>query len=125
MQVNRVFFPQMLLDVWTAEERVELTGDQLLLRSEGRRYLISEGVHVIRDAAGGGDAARLVGKVKSLEQLAELSAEVFENSMIVGEEAYDVVPGFIGEPMGAPEPSRATSSIHEEDLLEQFLLQKL
>ncbi len=125
MQVNRVFFPQMLLDVWTADERVEVTGDQLVLRNEGRRYLISEAVHVIRDAAGGGDALGLVGKVKTLEQLTEVSAEVFENSMIVGEDAYDVVAGFIGEPMGAPEPSRPSSSVHEEDLLEQFLMQKL
>ncbi|MBK7397894.1 MAG: hypothetical protein IPJ34_16760 [Myxococcales bacterium] len=125
MNVNRVFFPQALLDEWTADERVELTGDQLVLRGEGRRYLISEAVHVLRDAAGGGDRAGLVGKVKTHEQLAELSAEVFEGSMIIGEEAYDVMPGFVGEPMGAPEPSKPTASVNEEDLLAQFLLQKL
>lgn len=125
MKVNRVFFPQALLDEWTADERVELAGDQLLLRTEGRRYQIEEAVHVVRDAAGGGDQQRLVGKVKTRDQLSALSAEVFESSMIVGDEAYDVVPGFVGEPIGAPEPSRASSSINEEDLLAQFLLQKL
>lgn len=125
MKVNRVFFPQALLDEWTADERVELAGDQLLLRTEGRRYQIEEAVHVLRDAAGGGDVPKLVGKVKTRDQLAALSAEVFESSMIVGDEAYDVVPGFVGEPIGAPEPSRASSSINEEDLLAHFLLQKL
>jgi len=131
MRPNRVFFPQALLDTLIADERVELMGQELLLRDEGRRYLISEGVHVLRDAAGGGDAPKLIGKVKSTAQLVELRAEVLETSMIVGDDAYDVVPGFIGEPIGLAEvrSAEAAASQHppanEEDLLTQFLLKSL
>lgn len=125
MRPNRVFFPQPLLDTWIAEERVELTGDQLLLRDEGRRYTIAEAVHVIRDAAGGGDVRSLIGKVKTRDQLGDLGAEVFEGSMIVGDDAYDVVPGFVGEPNGQAPAAAPSADANEEDLLAQFLIKSL
>ncbi len=127
MRPNRVFFPQPLLDAWIADERVDLSGTELLLRDEGRRYTIAEAYHVVRDAAGGGDRAGLVGKVKTRDQVGEIGAEVFEGSMILGDDAYDVVPGFVGEPVGMVEaPStRASANANEEDLLAQFLLKSL
>lgn len=129
MRPNRVFFPQALLDAWIADDRVDLAGNDLLLREEGRRYTLAEAFHVVRDAAGAGDRARLVGKVKSKDQLSDLGAEVFENSMILGDDAYDVIPGFVGEPNGVAEPvtraAQATANEPEEDLLAQFLLKSL
>jgi hypothetical protein len=125
MRPNRVFFPQPLLDSWIAEERVELSGDELLLRDEGRRYTIAEAVHVLRDAAGGGDHLALLGKVKTRDQLEGLGAEVFEASMIVGDDAYDVVPGFVGEPIGQAPAAAPSADANEEDLLAQFLIKSL
>lgn len=125
MRPNRVFFPQQLLDNWIAEERVELTGDQLVLRDGGRRYTIAEAVHVLREVAGGGDQLALLGKVKTKEQLTDLGAELFEASMILGEEAYDVVPGFVGEPVGQPPAAAPSAEANEEDLLAQFLIKSL
>lgn len=125
MRPNRVFFPQPLLDAWVADERIDITGTGLLLRDEGRRYDIAEGVHVLRDAAGGGDANKLLGKVKTRDQLLEIGAEVFEGSMIVGDDAYDVIPGFIGTPVGAPVDTAPNAAAGEEDLLAQFLIKSL
>ncbi len=125
MRPNRVFFPQQLLDAWIADERVDLTGQNLLLRDEGRRYEIAEAVHVLRDAAGGGDARKLLGKVKTREQLTELGAEVFEGSMILDDDAYDVIPGFVGTPVGAAAETAPNAEAGEENLLAQFLLKSL
>lgn len=125
MRPNRVFIPQALLDSWLAEERVELSGDQLLLRDEGRRYTIAEAVHVVRDAAGGGDGRGLLGKVKTRDQLIDMGAEVFEGSMIVGDDAYDVIPGFAGEPVGQAPAAAPSADANEEDLLAQFLIKSL
>ena len=131
MQPNRVFFPQALLDTWIADERVELAGDELLLKDEGRRYKIAEAVRVVTDVAGGGDAHKLLGKVKTRAQLEPLSAELLETSIVVGDDAFDVVPGFVGEPVGAFE-ARAEAAIQpttpagsDEELLAQFLLKSL
>jgi hypothetical protein len=125
MRPNRVFFPQPILDALIADERVDITGTEMLLRDEGRRYIISEAVHVLRDAAGGGDRSGLLGKVKTRDQLIDLGAEVFESSMILGDDAYDVVPGFVGTPIGAAPAAIPTADQNEEDLLTQFLLKSL
>jgi hypothetical protein len=97
---NRVFFPQAALDEWVAGDRIDLKHDELTLKSEGRRYRIIEAMRVVREVTGAADAYELLGKVKSRAFLAELGAEILENSMILGDNAYDVVTGFVGAPVG-------------------------
>jgi hypothetical protein len=124
MRPNRLFFPQPLLDAWLVDERVDLEDKELLLRDEKRRYVIDEAFHVVREVDGG-DRQGLVGTVKTREQLAALGAEVFEGSMILGDSAYDVVPGFVGEPVGTADAGSPSADVGDEDLLAQFLLKSL
>jgi len=49
--------------------------------------------------------------VKSTQYLEELGAELMEGSMILGENAYDVIPGFMATPMG-PFEEFVTSEEH-------------
>jgi hypothetical protein len=103
---NRVFFPQAALDEWLADDRVELTNDELSLKGEGRRFRIIEAVRVIREVTGSPDPHHLLGCVKSCAFLNELGAELLESSMIIGENAYDVLPGFVGAPTSRYEDHR-------------------
>jgi len=143
MARNRVFFPQAALDQWLAENKVELTGNQLVIRSEGRRYRLVEAVRVLAEVTGTEDANELAGKVKTLNYVTELGAELLGTSMIVGDNAYDVVHGFIGAPEGSfaehraqshtpshtqsqtPPNLQARAASSDEDLLAQFLIQNL
>lgn len=132
MRPNRVFFPQAVLDGWIAEDRVDLAGEELLLKDEGRKFKILEAMHVLREVAGGGDANKLVGKVKTRDQLLSMNAEVLEGSMILGDDAYDVAPGFVGEPIGAFDRDRVSTQAgptpqaeNDEQLLAQFLMKSL
>src|SRR5439155_2380830 len=129
MRSNRVFFPQALLDAWISDERVDVTYDVLVLKDESRQFRIVEALHVVRDVAGGGDTNKLVGRVKTREQLSQLGAEVLETSLVVVDDAYDVIPGFIGEPVGAfteRPPSGGTAPVqNDEDLLALFLVKSL
>lgn len=128
---NRVFFPQAALDEWMANDRVEIERDELTIRSENRRFRIVEAVRILREVAGAGDEAELIGKVKSKPYLAELGAELLEESMILGDAAYDVVPGFVGAPIGSFEENRASipdaaasvaaAASTDEELLAAFL----
>jgi hypothetical protein len=95
---NRIFFPQAALDQWVLEGSVDLVGNQLTILGEGRRYRIAEAVHVLREVSGTPDVNDIVGKVKSRVFFEELGAEVFESSMIIGENAYDVNTGWLGAP---------------------------
>ncbi len=130
MAKNRIFFPQLAFDVWLSDGHVELSGDELTMKDEGRRYRISEAVRVLAEVTGTPDPHELVGRVKSRAHLQELGAEIVEGSMIIGDNAYDVVVGFAGLPVGSYEEHVAAQSRRDrelllpatdEDLLGQFL----
>ncbi len=96
---NRVFFPQELVDRLLIDEKVDLRGSDLVVYGEGRIYSVHEAVHVIVDLTGV-DELQLSGRVKAKATLLELGAEIVENSMIVGDAAYDIIPGWMGIPKG-------------------------
>lgn len=98
---NRVFFPQTALDQWIVDGAVDLQGGVLTLVGEGRTYDVAEAVRVLKEVSGAGDAAQLVGKVKTRAWLEQQGAEIVETSMLLGEAAYDVAPGWMGVPVGA------------------------
>ncbi len=96
---NRLFFPQQSLDEWIVDGRIELVSGELTIISEKRVYRVAEAVRVVAEVTGAEDVNELVGKVKSLAFLQELGAELLEGSMLIGDNAYDVVPGFTGFPL--------------------------
>lgn len=135
---NRVFFPQAALDQWIGDGKVDLAGDELTIKPEARRYRILEAARIVREVTGLPDANDLVGKVKTRQYLSGLGADLLENSMVLGDNAYDVVPGFVGAPVGSFEehlagPGRAGSGAQasgaapssDEELLAKFLLGNL
>lgn len=146
MGYNRVFFPQAALDEWIAEDRVDFNGRELVIKAEGRRYDITEGVRVLGEVTGSSDRYNLVGKVKERMSLEAAGGELFETSLILGENAYEVVPGWLGLPIGSfvahltgrerrraladseAHPSGITAGAQpasDEDLLASFLMRNL
>jgi hypothetical protein len=105
---NRVFFPQDSLDEWVADDRVDFNADELTIKLESRRYRMIEAVRVLREVTDGADPNELIGKVKSRGYMLELGAEIMEGSMILGDNAYDIVPGFVGAPVGSFSEHRAS-----------------
>ena len=129
---NRIFFPQAALDQWVVEGSVELAGNQLTVVGEGRRYRIAEAVRVIAEVSGTPDQNDVIGKVKSRVYFEELGAEILEDSMIIGDNAYEVKTGWLGAPTSTFAEFRTTkgSAFKEEaktdeDLLARFLLKNL
>ncbi len=131
---NRIFFPQAALDQWVVEGLVDLAGNQLTIVGENRQYRIAEAVHVIREVTGTPDVNDVIGKVKSRIFFEELGAEILEDSMIIGENAYDVKTGWLGAPTSsfadhrARQPSSPAFTEEpktDEDLLARFLLKNL
>lgn len=131
---NRIFFPQDSLDHWISESRVDLVGNELIVKAENRRYRVVEAVRILSEVTGTPDANEIVGKVKSVLYLTELGAEILGSSMVLGENAYEIVPGFMGTAIGAFAEHRAQVSSDpegsdlpktEEALLAQYLLRNL
>jgi len=98
---NRIFFPQEALDQWIVDGTVDLQGSELTILAVGRRYKITEAVRVLRDVSDTGDTHQLAGRVKTRADLEKLGAEIIETSMLIGDSAYDVTPGWVGVPSGS------------------------
>lgn len=139
MSANRLFVPSALLDAWVSAGRVELQGAELRLCDGSGRYALEEAALVLREVTGGGDALRLVGRARPTTELTGLGAEILDRSMVLGDVAYDVEPGFLASP-GAPGgkvESRAAlaalsalsggppKSQSDEELLARYLIEKL
>jgi hypothetical protein len=137
--MSRLFVAQELLDQWAVEGKIELSGNTLKLLAEQRAFHLLPGVRFLSLAAGQ-DRARLLGRVKSEEQLQTLGAELYMNSVLLEEDAYDVQCGFLAEVSGAAPHSEAPASppsgtsqanvpsaqsLDERSLLEKFLLENL
>lgn len=118
------------------EGKIDLTGNELVILAEGRRYEIEEVVRVVAEVTGANDPHKLVGKVKPKAMLDEMGAEILENSMILGDNAYDVVPGWAGnakttfaQHLDSPERMKARGGRtdvgkppkNEEEMLQRFL----
>jgi hypothetical protein len=100
---NGVFFPQAALDEWIVDGSAELGDGELTLLSDGKRYRIAEALRILREVGGGEDPKNLVGRVKTRAYLEQLGAEIVHASMLLGESAYDIEPGWLGIPMEAAE----------------------
>lgn len=133
MGQNRIFFPQDSLDQWIHESRVDLIGNELIIKAENRRYRVVEAVRILSEVSGTPDLYEIAGKVKSVTYLSELGAEILGSSMVLGENAYEVILGFMGTAIGALDEHRARRHEaggdalpkSEEALLAQYLLKAL
>jgi len=93
---HRVFFPQTVIDRWAVAGKADFIDGHLVLSPSGRRFVVEEGVHVVAEVTGGRDDHHLVGRVKPRAFFAGLGAEILEHSMLLGDNAYDVQPGWVG-----------------------------
>jgi len=125
------FLPQPKLDEWMDQGKVDLLAGKMKDLGGNAEYPVREALHFVK-VESGQDAAGLVGKVKSLESLKELQAEVCGTSVLMGETVYEVVPGWLAEetpaaptkPVPAP-VKRFDGKNPEADMLAQLLLDKL
>jgi hypothetical protein len=97
--MSRLFISVERLDAWTAEGRASLEGDRMTLTELGRSFLMKSAVAFTRATGQDHDPHDLVGRVRSKEALEEMGADQFESSVIYKDTAYEVVEGFIGEPL--------------------------
>jgi hypothetical protein len=134
---NRVFVSSSVLDGWVISGRADLREGELLVHG-GRRFTVEEAAHVVAEVSGLGDAHGVVGRVCAMSDLRNLDAEVLDRSMVIGDLAYDVVPGLLVSPTGT-EPvsseealarlaalsSEAGKEKSDEELLARYLIERL
>lgn len=79
------------------------------MKPENQRFRLKSAVRFSEELGGAGDTAKLIGKVKDLEQIASFGGEHQADSVLLGDAAYQVVEGFVGEPEGGIGPAQAAA----------------
>ena len=94
----RLFISQERLDEWTADDKAFLVDGRLTLKELDRAFAVQPAVRFMKVAGDEEDPNDLVDRVKTEGELAEIGADLYMNSVIHGDVAYDVQPGFLGQP---------------------------
>jgi hypothetical protein len=93
-----LFIAQQTIATWLDQEKISFVDNIMTIKSDGRQFRLQEAVRFI-NLEEGADVTGLVGKVKTLDQLAVLKAERCHDSVIFQDAAYKVQEGFVGEVM--------------------------
>lgn len=100
-----LFIPQGTIDAWVAADKADVAGEVLTVRGIAGALRLAPASWFCRVSAGSDEVHGLLGKVKAEEAIAALGGEVYMTSVILGETAYEVEPGFLAAP--APPESAA------------------
>ncbi len=120
----KLFLPQAQLEEWALEDKADLRDGRLVVMQEGgSSYPVLPAVHFLQ-LVSGEDTHKLVARVKTEPQLQSLGAEQMADSVLVGDSAYEVVPGYVTEIQASASPADKKPD-SEADLLAAFLLNKM
>lgn len=111
----KVFISQGAIDTWVSSEQVEIAGNLLSFRTRAGGLELVPASLFQRISAGQTDPHTLVGKVLDEEAILALGGETYMTSVLLGEIAYDVEPGFVGIPAGGTEPRTVVEALRALD----------
>ena len=97
----RIFVAQTLADSWLSAGRVQLERDLLRIAAGGGGIdlFINPAVFFERIDGTESDVHDVVGRVKTAQELAQMGADHYESSVVMGDYAYTVIPGYLAIPV--------------------------
>ena len=120
----KLFLPQAQLEEWALKDVADVREGRLSVAAEGGSYPVTPAVH-FKEVVSGTDDLSLVARVKTEAQLQAMGAEQMADSVLLGETAYVVDPGYVTEVTPPSSSTDETPVRSEADLLAAFLLNKL
>jgi hypothetical protein len=98
--VVKIFISQGAIDGLVSSDQAEIAGSLLSFKGRPGGLDLVPASLFRRISAGHTDPHTLVGKVLDEEAILALGGETYMTSVLLGEIAYDVEPGFLGTPAG-------------------------
>jgi len=132
--MKRLFFSQSMLDTMVEAGKIKVDGNVLTMLAGGNpTFALLPAYRFVRTVDNATDPAGLVSKILSEAELKEMGAEVYMDSVIYRDVAYQADPGFIAEqqvpgaepaaPAATHEPAADTAQSGDE--LSKFILDNL
>ncbi len=117
---HKIFFSQRILDSLIDEGKIRLDKNVLtLLISDNPSFELEPGFRFLKTSDGSPDPHGLVGQIKHEQDVKAMQAEIYMDSIIYRDVAYEVEPGFIGE------KKELIERLSDTELLARFLLDTL
>ncbi len=118
--MHKIFFSQRILDSLIGEGKIKLDNNLMtLLISDRPSFELEPGYRFVKTADGSPDPHGLVGQIKSEKAIKAMNAEIYLDSIIYRDVAYEVESGFIGE------KKELIDRLSDMELLTRFLLDTL
>jgi hypothetical protein len=94
---EKLFFSQELINTWTDDEKVIFENDVLYINtSSGKKeYRLTPASRFLKISGDEPDPHGVLEKVFTQKELEGKGADVYLNSAIIGETAYEVEPGYV------------------------------
>jgi hypothetical protein len=95
-----LFVSQAMLDTWAGQGKIDFQGNVMTALAgggQGRRYVLEPAVRFLRVIGADADPHGLVARVKPMQALRERGAEAMGDSVVLGDVAYEVQPGFLAD----------------------------
>ncbi|MGB1277994.1 MAG: hypothetical protein ACPG77_19765 [Nannocystaceae bacterium] len=107
----RIFIAQSKIDTWLSSGRIHIEQNILRVPAGNGAFCLSiEGaVFVERIDGGDPDVNKLAGKAKTVTEITAAQGEVYDTSLVLGDYAYTVKPGFIAIYQPGPGQSQLNS----------------
>ncbi len=122
---EKVFFTQELLDELNAKGKLLLEGETITILTKTKpRFNLQQAVRLTA-LDSGDDKDKIVGKVKTLDELKGMEAEIFPDSVVIKDNVYRIESGFIGLPIKEENPNKEkeeSKAKKDEELLAEFFL---
>jgi hypothetical protein len=148
--MKRIFFSQSMLDSMMDAGKIKVDKSVLtMLAGDNPTFELKQAYRLVRTIDDATDPSGLAGQIRSEAELKELGAEIYMDSIIYKDVAYQADPGYIAEKnapvppqgskpavaAGTPAPNPAERPVHaveppgekasEADQLSQFILDNL
>jgi hypothetical protein len=107
----KIFISQGAIDGWVSSDQAEIAGSMLSFKGRAGALDLVPASLFRRISAGLTDPHTLVGKVLDEEAILALGGETYMSSVLLGEIAYDVEPGFVGVPAGGTDARTVVDSL--------------
>lgn len=123
---DQMFVAQTTLEAWLDSGKVEFDGRVVRLKSQGVAFDLESAVRFVSIIDGVEDS-NLLGKVLPESRIKDLGGEVLGDSVVFGEIAFQVRPGYIATRQGTPAISSEFADKRKEttaETLARFHLDK-
>lgn len=98
---KKIFIPQEKLETWVQEGKITIS-DNVITTLSGKElsYKLIPAFKFLKLTSGDSDSERLLGTVKTKEDIKHLRPDIFMDSIIIDNNAYEVEMGYIGNLTG-------------------------